>query len=237
MTSSGSDVSANAVNRRRSQNTTTISLRWLSRKDSSPELTTRSASWGERNRRSRPSRSSSCTWVLTRCSSSWFQAVSSAVCRSIVSWYRLIRTSDLTRASSSAWSNGLVTKSSAPASMACRFSWSPLAVIITTGRNSVRGSCRIRRQTSYPSRPGMKMSRRTRSGGSLGHEPQRLLPGLRRQDPVAPRSRARRRGAARSAAGRQRPGRSGPRSSSSSSRCMKARTCAGSARTLIGFSR
>jgi hypothetical protein len=56
--------------------------------------------------------------------------------------------SERTRASSSAWSNGFVTKSSAPASIARRFSCSPDAVIITTGRNSVAASARIRRQTS-----------------------------------------------------------------------------------------
>ncbi len=39
-------------------------------------------------------------------------------------------------------------KSSAPASSARRFSCSPDAVIITTGRNAVAGSARIARQTS-----------------------------------------------------------------------------------------
>ena len=50
-----------------------------------------------------------------------------------------MRTSERTRASSSAWSNGLVTKSSAPASSAATFCCSPLAVTITTGRYAVRG--------------------------------------------------------------------------------------------------
>ena len=66
----------------------------------------------------------------------------------MVSWYRFTRTSERTRASSSACSNGLVTKSSAPASMLRSFCSSPLAVTITTGRNEVVGSARIRRQVS-----------------------------------------------------------------------------------------
>ena len=40
-------------------------------------------------------------------------------------------------------------KSSAPASIEWIFSWSPLAVTMTTGRKAVAGSLRIRRQTSY----------------------------------------------------------------------------------------
>ena len=46
ITSSGSLASANVVNPRRSQKTTTISRRWLSRNDSSPESTISSASCG-----------------------------------------------------------------------------------------------------------------------------------------------------------------------------------------------
>ena len=59
-----------------------------------------------------------------------------------------MRSSDRTRASSSAWSNGLGMKSSAPASIAATFSCSPLAVTITIGRKLVAGSARSRRQTS-----------------------------------------------------------------------------------------
>jgi len=59
-----------------------------------------------------------------------------------------MRSSERTRASSSDWSNGLAMKSSAPASMAASFSCSPLAVIITTGRNCVAGSARSARQTA-----------------------------------------------------------------------------------------
>ena len=70
ITSSGSLASANGVNPRRSQKTTTISRRWLSRNDSSPESTISSASCGERNRRSRPIRSSCATCSATRASSS-----------------------------------------------------------------------------------------------------------------------------------------------------------------------
>ena len=138
MTSSGSAVSANGVKPRRSQNTTVISRRWLSRNDSSPDVTMSSASCGDRNRRSRPTRSSSSTWACTRC-------LELAVPRRELGGLPLDRVVVLldphqgrTRASSSAWSNGLVTKSSAPASMARSFSWSPLAVIMTTGRNAVR---------------------------------------------------------------------------------------------------
>src|SRR5215210_242832 len=68
----GSLASAKGVNPRRSQKTTTISRRWLSRNDSSPESTMSSASWGERNRRNRPMRSISDTWSDTRASSSRF---------------------------------------------------------------------------------------------------------------------------------------------------------------------
>ena len=46
MTSSGSLDSANDVNPRRSQKTTTISRRWLRRKSSLPESITTSTSWG-----------------------------------------------------------------------------------------------------------------------------------------------------------------------------------------------
>ena len=46
------------------------------------------------------------------------------------------------------WSNGFWMKSSAPASRAGTFSWSPLAVIMITGRSRVDGSSRNRRQTS-----------------------------------------------------------------------------------------
>ena len=98
-----------------------------------------SASWGDRNRRSRPIRSSCATCVSTRDSSSRFHAASSSACRLMVSWYRLIRASDATRASSSLWLIGLVRKSSAPASRALIFCSSPLAVTMTTGRYAVSG--------------------------------------------------------------------------------------------------
>ncbi len=74
-----------------------------------------------------------------------------------------MRSSDRTRASSSAGTNGLVTKSSAPDSSAPAFSCSPLAVTITTGMKLVAGSARSARQTAWPSRPGITMSSRTRS--------------------------------------------------------------------------
>ena len=111
----------------------------------------RSASCGDRNRRSRLTRSSSASCASTRC-------LEFGVPRRQLGGLPLDRVvvpldpdQRATRASSSPWSNGLVTKSSAPASMARIFSWSPLAVIITTGRNAVTGFRRILRHTSYPS--------------------------------------------------------------------------------------
>src|SRR5579859_2222579 len=77
-----------------------------------------------------------------------------------------MRTSDATLASSSAWLNGFWTKSSAPASSAVTFSWSPLAVIMTTGSVRVSGLLRNWRHTSSPLMPGMTRSSSTRSGGS-----------------------------------------------------------------------
>ena len=148
MVSSGSPLSANGVKPRRSVNTETISRRWLRRKDSSPVSTTSWAICGDRNRRSRPSRSSSATWAATRCSSVVFHSASAAACATTVSWYRLTRTSERTLASSSALLSGLVTKSSAPTSIARTFSASPLAVTMTTGMKDVAGFSRIRRQVS-----------------------------------------------------------------------------------------
>ena len=77
MTSSGSDVSANAVNPRRSRNTTVTSRRWVSSGSSAPPATISSASWGEKKRLSRPSRSSWPTCSATRCSSVRFHSASS----------------------------------------------------------------------------------------------------------------------------------------------------------------
>ena len=147
ITSSGSLDSANMVNPRRSQKATTTSRRWLSRNDSSPESTISSASCGERKRRSRPMRCSCSTCVSTRDSSSWFQAASSLAWRLMVSWYRLIRASEATRANSSFWLIGLLRKSSAPASRAWTFCSSPLAVTMTTGRYAVSVCSRILRHT------------------------------------------------------------------------------------------
>src|SRR5438270_5402987 len=65
MTSSGSARSAKAVKPRRSQNTTTISRRWLSRIFSSPCDTINSASCGARNRFNRPTRPNSSTCAAT----------------------------------------------------------------------------------------------------------------------------------------------------------------------------
>src|SRR6516164_410002 len=82
----------------------------------------------------------------------------------MVSWNCFTRSKDFTRANSSAWSNGLVTKSSAPASKAWSLSFSPLAVIMTTGRNAVVGSSRSLRHTSNPSMGSITTSSRMRSG-------------------------------------------------------------------------
>ena len=66
----------------------------------------------------------------------------------MVSWYRFTRTSERTRANSSACSKGLVTKSSAPCLDGAELLLCPLAVTITTGRNDVASLARIRRQVS-----------------------------------------------------------------------------------------
>ncbi len=58
MTSSGSAASAKAVNPRRSANTTVTSRRCVRSGSSAPPWTMASASWGEKKRLSRPSRSS-----------------------------------------------------------------------------------------------------------------------------------------------------------------------------------
>ena len=58
MTSSGSAVSAKAVNPRRSAKTTVTSRRWVRSGSSAPPWTMASASCGEKKRLSRPSRSS-----------------------------------------------------------------------------------------------------------------------------------------------------------------------------------
>ena len=163
ITSSGSVETLNAVQPRRSANSTAISRRWLSRM-SSPCDRSMSASVGERNRRRRVNRSSSSTCSATRVSSPAFRAASSADCASMVSWYRLIRTSDRTRPNNSCLLKGLVMKSSASASMALTRTSVSLEVIITTGRNRVAGSARILRHTSYPFISGIWMSSMTRSG-------------------------------------------------------------------------
>ena len=84
ITSSGSLVSAKGVKFRRSEKTTTISRRWLSRRLSSP--TTRSASCGERKWRRRLVRSSSATCWATRVSSSVFQSPQLVGLARMVSW-------------------------------------------------------------------------------------------------------------------------------------------------------
>src|SRR3954447_20292536 len=77
-----------------------------------------------------------------------------------------MRTSERTRRSSSCWSKGFVTKSSAPARMPSMRASESCEVTITTGMSPVASSSRIRRQTSYPFIPAIWTSRRTRSGSS-----------------------------------------------------------------------
>ncbi len=142
MTSSGSEVSANAVKPRRSRNTTVMSRRWLRSGSSAPPSTIASASWGEKKRLRRPSRSSWATCSATRPSSVRFSSAT---------WsHRLFtRNSERTRASSSGWWMGLLRKSSAPASMPFTRSWAgSSAVTITTGSIAVAGLSRIFRHTS-----------------------------------------------------------------------------------------
>ena len=66
MISSGSALSANAVNPRKSPNRTAISLRWLSSTLSSPEEMMSSATCGARKRFRRPTRSISASCSATR---------------------------------------------------------------------------------------------------------------------------------------------------------------------------
>ena len=81
------------------------------------------------------------------------------------SYKDLMRSRERTRASSSGWLIGLVTKSSAPASMPLMRSVAgSSAVTITTGSVAVAGVSRMRLQTSYPLMPGMTTSSSTRSG-------------------------------------------------------------------------
>ena len=107
---------------------------------------------------------------LTRSSSVRLSSRSCDACALIVSWYRLIRRSDRTRVRSWCSSNGFCTKSSAPASIACRFSCQPLDVTMITGRTAVSSRSRILRQTVYPSISGITTSRSTRSGFRRLHE-------------------------------------------------------------------
>src|SRR5439155_1328459 len=73
-----------------------------------PPRTMRAASWGEKKRLSRPTRSSSATWRATRSSRVAFHRASSAVWAWTVSWSALIRSIERTRATSACWSTGLV---------------------------------------------------------------------------------------------------------------------------------
>ena len=73
-------------------------------------------------------------------------------------------------------------KSSAPASIAARFSCSPLAVIMTTGRKLVAWSARRRRHTSYPSISGITMSSSTRSIGSAATRSSASCPDVARHE-------------------------------------------------------
>ena len=113
----GSAVSVKAVKPRRSRKTTVISRRWLFSGSSAPPATMSSASCGEKKRFSRRQplelRHLSAHALLERAVPlRQLVALALAPRRSSA----LMRSSDLTRASSSAWLTGLVRKSSAPAS-------------------------------------------------------------------------------------------------------------------------
>ncbi len=87
-----------------------------------------------------------------------------------------MRSIDLTRATSAAWSTGLVRYSSPPASSAATTSFgSDFAVTRTIGMNGSDASARSRRQTSMPSSLGIITSSRIRSGQVLAHGRQRFL--------------------------------------------------------------
>ena len=166
MTSSGSAVSAKAVKPRRSRKTTVTSRRCVWRGSSAPPSTISSASWGEKKRFRRQSRSSWATWASTRCSSVRFHSASLArPVASTESWSSLIRSIDFTLATSAIWSTGLVRYSSPPASRPATTSFgSALAVTMMIGVNGKEGSARSCRQTSSPSTLGIMTSRRIRSG-------------------------------------------------------------------------
>ena len=77
----------------------------------------------------------------------------------------MIRSIDLTRATSAVWSTGFVRYSSPPASRPATTSFgSAFAVTMMIGVNGNDGSDRSRRHTSSPSTFGIMTSRRIRSG-------------------------------------------------------------------------
>ena len=167
ITSSGSAVSVKAVKPRRSRKTTVISRRWLFSGSSAPPATMASASCGEKKRLSRPTRSSCATPSATRCSSVRFHCASSARWRCTSSCSALMRSSERTRAISSAWLTGLLRKSSAPASMPLTRSCSgSSAVTSTTGSTAVRRVGADRAAHVVAVEPGIITSSSTRSGGS-----------------------------------------------------------------------
>ena len=112
ITSSGSEVSAKAVKPRRSRKTTVTSRRWVLRGSSAPPATISSASWGEKNRLSRPSRSS-CAALSCACLRLRLRSSRCAAWARTVAYSSLMRGNELTmRASNSAGLTGLVRKSS-----------------------------------------------------------------------------------------------------------------------------
>ena len=167
ITSSGSAISAKAVNPRRSQKTIVTCLRWLAKASSGEEERISSAICGERKRFKRVTRSICASCSTTRCSSVLFHDASSAACVSTRSCNSLIRSMERTRATSAAWSMGLVRYSSAPALSPVTTSCESVrAVTMMIGTNPNVESPFNRRQTSKPSIFGIMTSSRTTSGAT-----------------------------------------------------------------------
>ena len=239
MTSSGSLASANGVKPRRSQKTTTISRRWLSRNDSSPESTISSASCGDRNGAAGRSARARPTCACTRSSSSRFQAASSAACRVIGVVVPLDPRQRGDPGQQLAAVDRLGQEVVGP-----RLEGLDLLLVAAGGDHHDRQERRGRVRADPPAHLVAVHARhhdveQDEVDAALGQRGERLLTGLRAADVVAARGQHRleqpdvRRLVVddehRVVLGRIRHGRP-PRSRNS-------RTCSGSARTLIGFSR
>ena len=169
------------------ENTTVISRRWLLQRvvgaaadDQLGELRREEArAAGRRARARRPAR--------RRAARAWRStAAPRAASASARSCSALMRSIERTRATSAAWSTGLVRYSSPPASSPATTSLvSAIAVTRMIGVNGNAGSARSRLQTSMPSSLGIMMSSRIRSGSLLARGGQRLFAVGGRDDLVA----------------------------------------------------